>query len=381
MLLKNKNSGITDEIRIKRCYGCGTILQSKDPSLPGFIKESKLNEEENCLCERCYRLRHYNIQDVPHFSEDYEKILKRANSENALIVYVIDLFAFEASMIDGISEHLGKKVLVILNKRDILPKSLQDDKIIANAKRQLLIEHISPLDIVVTSSSKNYNLDELFMKMNKLREGKNVYFIGASQVGKSSIINAILKNYKNETDKCITTSMFPGTTLDIIDIPLDNLSSMYDTPGIFKVESIYNHVERTILRYIIPRDEIKPRVFQSGDKQSYILGALVRLDFVSGNKTNIIFNFSNDIAITRTKLDKGEKTFNSLAQTGQVKPTSMNIKIMSDLEKHSFTLPSSGLINIKIFGMGYITLEANCQVFDLYTPKNVGIKVVATDIK
>ena len=35
----------------------------------------------------------------------------------------------------------------------------------------------------------------------------------------------------------ITTSHFPGTTLDMIDIPLDDDSYMFDTPGIIQSSS------------------------------------------------------------------------------------------------------------------------------------------------
>ena len=373
-----KTAGITDEIRIKRCYGCGAILQSTDPKKVGYIREDKMKEEEG-LCERCYKLRHYNVAATPHFSEDYEKILAKARETLSLVVYVLDLFNFDSSLIDEIDKYLGDNVLVILNKRDVLPKSLSDENIKKSALLQLKQNHIKVKDIVITSSSSNYNLDELFNKINSLRNGKDVYFIGASQVGKSSIINAILRNYKNMTTKCITTSSFPGTTLDLIDIPLDENSSVFDTPGIFNSKSLLNRVERNIFRYIVPRDEVKPKIYQSGDKQSYIFGALARLDFISGKKTNFAFYFSNEVIITRTKLDKADRTFDSLAQTNQVKPTSTLSKSMKDLVKKEIKLPATGHISIKIFGFGFIELEANNQILEVYVPQNVGLKVVATN--
>ena len=181
------------------------------------------------------------------------------------------------------------------------------------------------------------------------------------------------------TTKCITSSSFPGTTLDLIDIPLDETSSVFDTPGIFNSKSLLNRVERNILRYIVPRDEVKPKIYQSGDKQSYIFGALARLDFISGKKTNFAFYFSNEVIITRTKLDKADRTFDSLAQTNQVKPTSTLIKSMKDLVKKEIKLPATGHISIKIFGFGFIELEANNQILEVYVPQNVGLKVIATN--
>ncbi|WP_249026574.1 GTPase [Thomasclavelia cocleata] len=56
------------------------------------------------------------------------------------------------------------------------------------------------------------------------------YIVGVTNVGKSSLINALLKHYGTGDDTLITTSEFPGTTLDLIEIPLDNQSYLYDSP-------------------------------------------------------------------------------------------------------------------------------------------------------
>ena len=40
--------------------------------------------------------------------------------------------------------------------------------------------------------------------------------------GNLRLINSLLKHYAGVTDNLITTSEFPGTTLDLIEIPLDD---------------------------------------------------------------------------------------------------------------------------------------------------------------
>ena len=39
----------------RKCIGCGSILQTKDESLPGYILPH-LYEEEDVLCKRCFGL-------------------------------------------------------------------------------------------------------------------------------------------------------------------------------------------------------------------------------------------------------------------------------------------------------------------------------------
>ena len=103
---RTKTSGLTKEIKIKRCYGCGAILQSDHKGQSGYILKSKLDSNEDQLCERCFKLRHYSEDDgVPHFNEDYATILKKAQEDQAWT-------CFEFLYANSLEE-------AILTKRDI----------------------------------------------------------------------------------------------------------------------------------------------------------------------------------------------------------------------------------------------------------------------
>lgn len=375
--LKRKN-GVTSEIKIQRCSSCGVILQITDPKRSGYITPERYeNGPESGMCDRCYNLSHYNVSDDKNYTPDYLKIVQKAKEKKALIVYVLDLFAFEASIIPNLGKQLPSNVLVLLNKRDVLPKNMDDVKIVSDARRRLAIEGIDPVDIVVLSSAKNLNVGNLFNLLNEHRGGKDVFFIGASKVGKSSIINTILKQYKNETSRMISTTHVTGTNLDIMEIPLDMVSSIYDTPGIYNPKSCLNQLERHAVKYIVPQDEINIRTYSSNSGQSYLLGGIGCINFKSGPKSTFTFHFSNDLAITRVKLDRAEKTFETLTSTKQVKPVSEKIRSLDDLEKHEIHAPASGKITIFILGLGKIDFEGANQKFDFYIPKNVGIKIFA----
>lgn len=71
-------------------------------------------------------------------------------------------------------------------------------------------------------------------KIEKLRRGRDVYVVGVTNVGKSTLINAIIKEITGEKD-IITTSRFLELTLDKIEIPIDDGSYIFDTPGLFTV--------------------------------------------------------------------------------------------------------------------------------------------------
>ena len=276
------------------CYGCGQILQSEDETKAGYVPEKILGDKENILCQRCFKLQHYNTNsEIELAVSDYLSILKSIAKEDSLLVYVVDVFNFETSMIHNLTQYLNnQKILVLANKRDLIPSSVKDEKLLNWIKEKLTNHGIKNIfDIIMSSGQTNYNVDLILNKIDELREGKDVYIIGNANVGKSTFINSLLKNYSNETDKFITTSSFPGTTLNVIRIPLDRKSYIYDTPGIIQKDSMLFSVEPRILKYIMPRKEIKPLTYQLKEKQSLLIGGLATFDFVEGKETGFTCYF------------------------------------------------------------------------------------------
>ena len=44
-------------------------------------------------------------------------------------------------------------------------------------RRQLKLEGIKPLDVLLTSGKKNYHLDELMQMIDQYRKGRDVYVV------------------------------------------------------------------------------------------------------------------------------------------------------------------------------------------------------------
>ena len=381
MLFKKKETApttITSQIRINRCSSCGQILQTDDPKKSGYISPNRLEKHiEEGFCNRCYNLRHFNASNNNEFNADYIKILNKAKNDQALIVYVLDLFSFEPSLIPNIGKYLPDNLIVILNKRDILGPLFNDDKLISDALKRLKVENIIPRKILLFSSITQLNITKLFNIMNEERKGKDVYFIGASLVGKSSIVTEMLRQYVNNTSRMITTKQIEGTYLDVMEIPLDENSSMYDTPGIFNPNSILNQLERNTSKYIVPREEVNLRKIILSKKMGIIAGAIFAFTIESGEKTEYTFRVSNAVDFTIIKLDKLEKTFNNLIATNAVKPISEQIKTLNDLSVQEVEVPNVDKeVTLVIFGLLRITFKGIGQKFKIYLPKNVAIKLL-----
>ncbi len=116
-------------------------------------------------------------------------------------------------------------------------------------------------------------MTELLEKIEEYRDGRDVYIVGVTNVGKSTLINQIIKNTAGVQD-VITTSQFPGTTLDKIEIPLDDGHFLIDTPGIIHRHQMAHYLGKKDLRIIAPLKEIKPKVYQLNEGQTLFLGGL-----------------------------------------------------------------------------------------------------------
>lgn len=353
-----------------RCFGCGAIIQSENENKIGYVPKNAL-DKEYVLCKRCFRLKNYHeLQKTNLTNDDFLKILQDIGDKDCLVVYLVDVFDFNGSTIQGISRHLNNNdILVVGNKRDILPKSLKDIKIEHWLRRQLKEAGIRTIDVLLSSGIKNYNLDRLVSMIETYRKNRDVYVVGVTNVGKSSLINALLKHYSGEDSHFITTSEFPGTTLDIIEIPLDNSSSLYDSPGIINSHQMAHLVKDEDLKIIVPKSELKPVTYQLNSQQTLYFGGLARMDFIKGDHATFTCYFPKLLKIHRTKLSNSDALYNR-HQTLQ--PEIDTISNIQQMQSHDFRLPSDK-VDIVISGLGFISIKNPNASITVWAPKGVGV--------
>ena len=258
---------------MNKCIGCGSILQDTDENKDGYVLD--INDK---LCQRCFRIKYYNeYKNTIRDNNDYLKILDSINNDD-LVVYVTSLLDIRLDYIDSF-----KNVIVVLTKRDILPKSIKDEKLIKYIKSRY-----NPLEVIVVSSVKNYNIDYLFDTLRQYKKN-NIYVVGTTNGGKSTLINKLIKNY-SDNDVVITSSMYPSTTLDKIEINILGLN-IIDTPGLINKGSIVNYIDNNLLKKITIKKEIKPKTYQLTGKGSVLIEDLIRLDYdTEGTSMTIYVN-------------------------------------------------------------------------------------------
>lgn len=323
-----------------KCLGCGATLQNKDINAVGYT-----NNLDNELCTRCFRIKNYNeYKIVDADNSNYLKILEGVNNTNDLVLLVIDIFDIPSKLKD-IRNTIKNDLILVINKRDILPSSIYDENIINYFKKFNLGE----LAIILVSSKKNTNLDELYSLINSKKKSSNVYVIGYTNAGKSSLINKLIYNYSDNLESAITVSNMPSTTIDTIKVKLDDELSLFDTPGLLNEDSIINKIDGKELKHIIPSSTIKPRVYQVKCAQHIFLEDYVRLDLNDVN--DLVFYVANNLSIERS-----------------FKPTDKLIN------KKEITLQVPANNDIVLVGLGFIKVKKAANI-TLFVDDNIKINL------
>lgn len=352
-----------------RCIGCGAKLQDKDENKPGYIPTSVLEHNTNdILCKRCHNIKNYGlVSKNPIPKKAYYEIINKITKSNSLFVYIVDLFDFDSSFDLDVIKMLEKRdTILVLNKRDLLPKSAKDGRIKNYVLNYVKKCSFRPKNVILTSAKNKQNIDFLIKTIETHRYGRNCYVLGNTNVGKSSIINALIKAVGISDNDVITTSLIPATTLNLIEIPLFEKAILYDTPGIVRTDNLLSMVEAADYNNLMPKTEIKPRVFQLDSKQSLIIGGFARVDYLEGEKNSFVLYAANQIDVHRTKLEKALELFpNNCSNLFKVETTFI------DYEEMCFDIVEP--TDVVIYGLGFVSIKEKAKI-RVVVPS--GLKVV-----
>jgi len=367
-----KVSGMTAEIKITRCYGCGSLLQSINRYEAGYVSENRSEYTEN-LCDRCYRLRHPNGSKEQTIDADYINMINSAKANDALFFYIVDAFFWKGSISSNLNSLLkDARIILIINKTDILPDDFRKEEIKDIILKDFESQNLKFESVLFSSINDSDSVKDLMVKINELRNGKDVYFIGSSRVGKSALINEFLKFYNNETGRTITKEKVGDSEIYLTAIPLDNNATLYDTPGIFEPTTMVNQIDRKALRYVIPRFKVIDNEISIKDGESIIIGGLAIIDYSHSESSNIKMYFSKDINIEKVKTSRSLVEFNNMVSENKILPTSSTITSSENLVENKITIPeTNNKVYVSIHGLGKFEIIGSNQELILHLPANV----------
>ncbi len=290
----------------KKCKGCGIELQSEDKNKQGYIPKETLANKKSIICQRCFKLSHYgDFIPMEMTKEEYKKEVEKASDVVQLVLPVFDIIDFEGSFDDEILDILREKdSIVIINKIDLIPEKKHPSEVANWVKERLAEEGISPLDIAIVSAKNTYGINGIVRKIEKLYpNGVKVMVMGTTNVGKSSIINRLLKETKS------TISKYPGTTLKSIkNVIPESKITIIDTPGLIPNGRFSDLVCEECHLDIVPSKEISRKTFKVKGNKIILVGGLVKIKVLSDEDIKPIFTIfaSRNVTYHETKEERVE---------------------------------------------------------------------------
>lgn len=295
-----------------------------EPEIPNSLKRGILNEndplesqnsplnpnlaEKPVVCARCHSLRHYGkVKDaslenlLPDFDFDHTigRKLATASGGRSVVLMVVDAADFDGSfpkkvaklVSATIDENLtswkeGKsgnvpRVVLVLSKLDLLPSSISPTRLEHWVRQRAREGGANKLTSVhMVSAVRDWGVKNLIDDLVRLAGPRgNVWAVGAQNVGKSTLINAIGKCVSGKVSH-ITEAPVPGTTLGIIRLEgvLPGNTKLFDTPGLLHPHHIATRLTREEQKLVQISKELKPRTYRIKVGHTVHIAGLIRLD-------------------------------------------------------------------------------------------------------
>ena len=363
--------------RVLRCYNCGAVLQTKEPEETGYVPQKILDSSREDLviyCQKCFeKMKVINTGNLD-LNIDFEtfKILDDAKATDAIIVWVIDLFAFNGTIPAEIVKRIKKlDVTIIATHRDLFSKSLDDEMFENYIKERFNEAGIKPSAIRFIGNEDEMDIKELLAS----KKGHDVYIIGSLSSGKTVLINKLLKNYENKTKWPIKTENYPGTTTDVLEIPLSNSSFFYELPDLSNDTSVLAKVEKEVQKIITPKKEIvmTRRFIAAGS--SILIGNLACLSVIKGRHQSIRVFTSEKTEVKAIDTDKVEAFQEQNRKKNILKPVSNRFVSFQDFDMFEYDLENDDLRHdIAIEGLCWFSTRGRGQTIRITLPKGAALK-------
>lgn len=367
--------------KVRKCFHCGATLQSEDPTKEGYVKPEILeNPSQNFIfCDKCFEAeRFHSVSNEPFIDEDFIQVLQEAKEKDCLLVYVVNLFSFETSFSKEVIDLIqGMKMLVVGTKFDILPKGSSKEEIQEYVAHRFRVAglKISCSDVMITSSMDMEASQEILTRIFELKNAKSVYVIGSSDAGKTALISSFLKIYSNLSKGNIVTHEYKDTNLRVMEIPLTNKSSMYETPGISNTNSFLFGLDSKTIKSIYLTSPVESRSVTLMKGQSMFIGGLAIIELLEGDKTTFNCYFHKNVQLRKSHFSNVESKFIKLIGRNELKPCLPKIKSTKDMDVFDIETKNGGghYRDLGFTGLGWVSIKAKNQKFRVYVPKGVSI--------
>ena len=373
--------------RVLRCYHCGAILQCENENEKGYIIPESLHRAtpiQIIYCDRCFEtMKAFNNSELEQkVDQEVLKILDDAYATDALIIWVVDLFSFNGTLNSEIAKKVKKlNVVAVGNKRDLFPANVKEESLVEYLVETFNAYGIKPKSVRLLGAANKIDSKELIDSMNACRKGHDVYMCNSTS-GKTSIINRAMKGFENKTSRQIKTITYPGTSVNVLEIPLSRSSFFYELPGISQTTSATGKLEKDVIRQIVPKKAVKvvTRSMSAGD--ALMVGSLAAFEVIKGKATSYRFYSAEGVETRKVQSKKLDDCINENNIRRFARPVSERLVSFLDYDMFEYAMENDKKWHdIAIEGLGWLSFIAQGQMIRVRLPKGVALKESIAKIK
>ncbi|GIL50128.1 hypothetical protein Vafri_6427 [Volvox africanus] len=179
-----------------------------------------------------------------------------------MVVLLVDLTDAYGSLMSRVRDMVGRNPIVMVGtKMDLLPEGCRPGEVADWLSGAAASKKLNVVSVHLVSSHTGEGMSAAVSAICSERKSRDVYVVGAANVGKSAFVRAMLKEMARTDPAAIgmgkylpVESAMPGTTLGLI--PLRAFSSggiLFDTPGVHLHHRIPHMLSPTELKLLHPR--------------------------------------------------------------------------------------------------------------------------------
>lgn len=346
-----------------KCKGCGQILNNTKNSI-GYTPKLTSNPK---LCQRCFQFKYYNKP----FDSDITIANAKEKIDNLIIndeyiFLIVDVLFLKTSLVN-LSKYKIKKLFIIVNKIDCLPKKFNTNITLDFINKTLINYGYTNYEIIYTSIKNNNSIKRLNKLILGLEKNTKKIFIGKSNTGKTSLINALLK--LNNEPANLTSSHHLNTTLDFKKIKL-NKTYIIDTPGFIDENNILNFIGKNHIKTVICSKMVNKNFYLCSE-QALVIEKLAGLILEkTESKSNVTIYLNSNLNVKRVKKENILKHFDN----DKIQLIKYNID--NKFKTTTFELDTNKKHNIIIHGLCLISINEKVSKFSVMVNKNVKVELV-----
>ncbi len=373
--------------RVIRCHNCGAILQSSSKKEPGFISKAIVENGAPRIpyCNSCYeKMLTLNAGNLEHETDkDIIKILSDAVATDSLIVWMVDLFAFNGTLNPDVVKKIKKlNVVVVGSKRDLFSSGVTDSMLVRYLDERFSEVGINPVSIRLTGSDDKIDAEDLIKTFTEQRKYRDVYLIGELNSGKTTFINKFLKNYENKTKWQIKTELYPGTNSNVLEVPLSNSSFLYELPDLSNSTSACSKIEKELVKQVTPKKEIVMTRRFIGEGSAIMVGNLACLYIIKGRHTSVRTFMGEKTEIKVVANEKVDDVMRENKRKKFCRPVSDRFNSFRDYDMFEYQLEDDDLRHdISVEGLCWFSMRGKGQTVRVLLPKGTAVKECLSKVR